>query len=91
MGTKLFNLSRRLYRALNVLHLKWALRTVERRLARIESDWRASSDLAFAMRSVDVQPAWLTAQRNVMRLEYRHLAAQRQQIRAELGRLGAQS
>jgi len=56
MRLNLFSLSRRLYRALNVLHLKWALREVNRRLANIDRDWRASSDLAFAMRHVDVRP-----------------------------------
>jgi hypothetical protein len=81
-------LSRRLYRALNVLHLKWALRCVNRRLAHIEIDWRASSDIAYAMRCVEAQPAWLTAQRNVMRMQYRHLAAQRQQICSELAAMG---
>lgn len=91
MQAKLFNLSRRLYRALNVAHLRWALRATNRRIARLEADWRASSDLAYAMRRVDVRPAWLAHQRVAMRWQFRQLAAQRQLIRTSLEALGVQA
>lgn len=88
MRTKLFNLSRRLYRALNVLHLKWALRSVNRRLAALDAAWNDSSDLSYAMRRVDVHPAWLERKRGAMRIEHRRLAGLRKQIRDELVSLG---
>ncbi|MEJ1935295.1 hypothetical protein WDZ92_34300 [Nostoc sp. NIES-2111] len=91
MRSTLFDLSRRLYRPANVLHLKWALISINRRIAVLDSAWREHSDLAYAMRRVDPSPAWLSAKRNAMRIEFHRLAAQRKEIRAELSALGAAS
>lgn len=91
MRSTLFDLSRRLYRALNVLRLKWALRSINRRIAALDAAWRDHTDLAYAMRRVDPNPAWACAKRNAMRMEFHRLAAQRKEIRAELSALGVAS